>query len=50
MLACCGKDTYVQITDEEPEALEAEANRNIDSKKFVPLETVDPLYFENSYN
>jgi DNA end-binding protein Ku len=44
-----GKDQYVQITDEELEALEAEANRSIDLKEFVPLETVDPVYFENSY-
>jgi DNA end-binding protein Ku len=47
--AAIGKDQYVQITDEELETLEAEANRSIDLKEFVPLETVDPVYFENSY-
>jgi non-homologous end joining protein Ku len=31
----------VQITDEELEALEAEANRSIDLKDFVPLESVE---------
>ena len=45
-----GKDQYVQITDEELDALEAEANRSIDLQEFVPLESVDPVYFENSYN
>ncbi len=44
-----GKDKYVQITEEELDALEAEANRSIDLKEFVPLESVDPVYFENSY-
>jgi DNA end-binding protein Ku len=44
-----GKDKYLQITDEELEALEAEANKNIDLKEFVPLKSVDPVYFENSY-
>jgi DNA end-binding protein Ku len=44
-----GKDKYVQITDEELDALEPEANKSIDLKEFVPLESVDPVYFENSY-
>ena len=39
------KDRYVQITDQELEALEAEANRSIDLNEFVPLESVDPVYF-----
>jgi DNA end-binding protein Ku len=43
------KEKYIQVTEEELEALEAEANRSIDLKEFVPLETVDPVYFENSY-
>jgi DNA end-binding protein Ku len=43
------KDKYVQITEEELDALDAEANRSIDLKEFVPLESVDPVYFENSY-
>lgn len=44
------KDEYVQITDEELDALEAEANRSIDLKEFVPLESVDPVYFVLSLN
>ena len=31
------------------EALEAEANKSIDLKEFVPILKVDPIYFESSY-
>jgi DNA end-binding protein Ku len=41
------KDRYVTFSDEELKALEAEANRSIDIHEFVPLEEVDPIYFEN---
>jgi DNA end-binding protein Ku len=43
------KDRYVIFPDEELKALEAEANRAIDIHEFVPLATVDPLYFESSH-
>ena len=43
------KDQYVPITEEELESLEAEANKSIDLKEFVPLESVDPVYFENTH-
>ena len=43
------KDKYVPITEDELESLEAEANKSIDLKEFVPLESVDPVYFENSH-
>jgi DNA end-binding protein Ku len=43
------KDQYVTFTDDEIKALEAEANRAIDIREFVPLEKVDPLYYENSH-
>ena len=43
------KENYVQITEEELEALEAEANRSIDLKEFVPLDSVDPVFFDNPY-
>jgi DNA end-binding protein Ku len=39
----------VPITEEELESLEAEANRSIDLKEFVPLASVDPVYFENTH-
>jgi DNA end-binding protein Ku len=43
------KGKYVQLTDEELESVEAEANRNIELTEFVPLASVDPVYFESSY-
>jgi DNA end-binding protein Ku len=43
------KDQYVQITEEELDSLEAEANSSIDLKEFIPLATVDPVYFENTH-
>jgi DNA end-binding protein Ku len=43
------KGKYIQLTEEELDALEAEANRSIDLKEFVPVAKVDPVYFESSY-
>ena len=43
------KDQYVPITEEELESLEAEANKSIDLKEFIPLATVDPVYFEDTH-
>jgi DNA end-binding protein Ku len=43
------KGKYVQLTDEELESVEAEANRNIELTEFVPVASVDPVYFESSY-
>jgi DNA end-binding protein Ku len=43
------KDQYVQFTDEELKALEGEASKMIDIAEFVPLDQVDPIYFEKSY-
>jgi DNA end-binding protein Ku len=43
------KDQYVQLSEEELDSLEAEANNNIDLKEFIPLESVDPVYFENTH-
>jgi len=43
------KDQYVRFTDEELKALEGEASRVIDIAEFVPLPTVDPIYFEKTY-
>ena len=41
-----GKDRYVTFTPEELEALEATGARTIEIQQFVPLRTVDPIYFE----
>lgn len=43
------KDQSAQITEEELESLEAEANRSIDLKEFIPLASVDPVYFEDTH-
>lgn len=43
------KGEYIRLTEQELDSIEAEANRNIDLKEFVPLASVDPVYFESSY-
>jgi len=43
------KDQYVRFTEEELKQLETEATRTIDITEFVPLEEVDPIYFEKTY-
>ena len=42
-------EKYIQLTEEELDALEAEANRSIDLKEFVPVAKIDPVYFESVY-
>src|SRR2546429_5432000 len=43
------KDQYVRVADDELKALEGEASKTIDIAEFVPLEKVDPVYFEKAY-
>jgi DNA end-binding protein Ku len=43
------KEQYVRFTDEELKSLEGEASKVIDIAEFVPLSTVDPIYFEKTY-
>src|SRR4030095_9078628 len=43
------KDQYVRFTTDELKALEEESSRSIDIAEFVPLDLVDPIYFENTY-
>src|SRR5580765_1297441 len=43
------KDHYVIVTDEELERLAPEQSRDIDLRRFVPLEDIPPLYFDRSY-
>lgn len=43
------KDQYVRFTEEEIKKLEAEASQSIDILEFVPLEKIDPIYFEKTY-
>jgi DNA end-binding protein Ku len=43
------KDHYVMFEDEELEALDVDSIRAIDVVAFVPLEDIDPIYFNKSY-
>jgi DNA end-binding protein Ku len=43
------KDHYVTFTDEELQALDVDSIRAIDVVSFVPLEDIDPIYFNKTY-
>src|SRR5437899_1760539 len=43
------KERYVIVTDEELERLAPEQSRDVDLRRFVPLEDIPPLYFDRSY-
>jgi len=43
------KDQYVMFTPEEIKELEEAGSAEIDIGEFVPLESVDPVYFERTY-
>src|SRR4051812_48793661 len=43
------KDQYVMFSAEELKALEDETTHSIDISQFVPLESVDPVYFDGTY-
>jgi DNA end-binding protein Ku len=44
------KDRYVTFTDDELKTLEAHGgNHSIEITEFVPLEQIDPIYFETAY-
>src|SRR5262247_4770753 len=43
------KDQYVRVTDDELKKLEGDASKMIDITEFVPLKSVDPIYFEKTY-
>jgi len=43
------KDQYVQMSEEDLKSVDGEASKMIDITEFVPLPTVDPIYFEKSY-
>lgn len=44
-----GKDTFVEVTDEEIEAAEPESTRAIAIAEFVSASAIDPVYRERSY-
>jgi DNA end-binding protein Ku len=43
------KDRYVVMDDEELARLVTKATNSVDIVEFVPVETVDPIFFERSY-
>ena len=43
------KDQYVQFTNEEIKALEEAGTQSIDIQEFVPIESVDPVYYDKTY-
>jgi DNA end-binding protein Ku len=43
------KDHYVMITEEDLEAVEVPSIHAIDVVNFVPLEDIDPIYFNKTY-
>jgi DNA end-binding protein Ku len=43
------KDEFVVVSDDELEALEPKKSREIDLRRFVPLERIDPSYFDRPY-
>src|SRR4051812_121360 len=45
-----GKGKYVVFEPEELEAMAPAATKTIDIEDFVPLEDIDPIYFERTYH
>src|SRR5882757_5968663 len=43
------KDQYVTFTPDELKALEEKATQTVDISEFVPLDKVDPVYFDKPY-
>ena len=43
------KGRYVTFSDEELKALDQKATQGIEIAEFVPIDSIDPLYFERSY-
>jgi DNA end-binding protein Ku len=43
------KNRYVTFSDEEIEALESDDNRALEITAFVPLDEIDPMFFEKAY-
>jgi DNA end-binding protein Ku len=43
------KDQYVQFTPEEIKALEEVGSHAVEISEFVPIESIDPVYFDKTY-
>src|SRR5215472_9260339 len=43
------KDQYVQFSNEEIKALEEVGTHSVDISEFVPIESVDPVFYDKTY-
>src|SRR5580704_725654 len=43
------KDQYVRFNPEEIKALEEVGSHSVDISEFVPIESIDPVYFDKTY-
>ncbi|HVO24163.1 MAG TPA: Ku protein [Candidatus Margulisiibacteriota bacterium] len=43
------KDQYAVLSDDELRALQEKTEQSIEIEEFVPISTVDPIYFEKTY-
>src|SRR5215510_6739996 len=43
------KDQYVRFTNEEIKALEEVGSHSVEIAEFVPIESVDPVYYDKTY-
>ncbi len=43
------KDQYVQFSNEEIKQLEEVGTHSVDISEFVPIESIDPVYFDKTY-
>lgn len=43
------RQKFIEIDEEELEALEPEKSREIDLRRFVPVEDVEPMFFQRAY-
>ena len=43
------KDQYVRFTPEEIKALEEVGTHSVDISEFVPIESIDPVYYDKTY-
>lgn len=43
------KEKFIVVTDDELEALEPRKSRDIDLRRFVDADEIDPIYFERAY-
>ena len=43
------KDQYVRFTPEEIKALEEVGSHSVDISEFVPIESIDPVYYDKTY-